>query len=222
MRGVNDDPVVIKSLVHALMRAKVRPYYLYHCDPVRGANHFRTTVAKGIEIIESLRGHTSGLAIPTYVGGYALVAAFGPRGRLQGWLAPRGVERLPDLYGFVGAWLALTLFTYPYAYLTIRAALSRLDVSLEEASRSLGVGRRATFRRVVLPQLRGSIGVSGLLVALYVLHDFGAVLFEHCGPVELARTEAMVAERPKKKSKQAGGGGGGGGMPDYGGDDMDY
>jgi lysine 2,3-aminomutase len=53
--------------VHALMRAKVRPYYLYHCDPVRGADHFRTTVAKGLEIIESLRGHTSGLAIPTYV-----------------------------------------------------------------------------------------------------------------------------------------------------------
>jgi lysine 2,3-aminomutase len=67
LRGVNDDPVVIKSLVHALMRIKVRPYYLYHCDPVRGAHHFRTTVAKGLEIIESLRGHTSGLAVPTYV-----------------------------------------------------------------------------------------------------------------------------------------------------------
>jgi lysine 2,3-aminomutase len=49
------------------MRIKVRPYYLYHCDPVKGAHHFRTTVAKGLEIIESLRGHTSGLAIPTYV-----------------------------------------------------------------------------------------------------------------------------------------------------------
>jgi hypothetical protein len=67
LRGVNDDPVTIKSLVHALMRIKVRPYYLYHCDPVRGAHHFRTTVAKGLEIMESLRGHTSGLAIPTYV-----------------------------------------------------------------------------------------------------------------------------------------------------------
>jgi lysine 2,3-aminomutase len=67
LRGVNDDPVVMKALVHALMRIKVRPYYLYHCDPVRGAHHFRTSVAKGIEIIESLRGHTSGLAIPTYV-----------------------------------------------------------------------------------------------------------------------------------------------------------
>ncbi len=67
LRGVNDDPVTMKALVHALMRIKVRPYYLYHCDPVRGAHHFRTTVAKGLEIIESLRGHTSGLAIPTYV-----------------------------------------------------------------------------------------------------------------------------------------------------------
>jgi lysine 2,3-aminomutase len=67
LRGVNDDSETMRSLVHALMRAKVRPYYLYHCDPVRGADHFRTTVAKGLEIIESLRGHTSGLAIPTYV-----------------------------------------------------------------------------------------------------------------------------------------------------------
>jgi lysine 2,3-aminomutase len=67
LRGVNDDSETMRSLVHALMRAKVRPYYLYHCDPVRGADHFRTTVAKGLEIIENLRGHTSGLAIPTYV-----------------------------------------------------------------------------------------------------------------------------------------------------------
>jgi lysine 2,3-aminomutase len=67
LRGVNDDPVTMKSLVQALMRIKVRPYYVYHCDPIRGAEHFRTTVAKGLEIIESLRGHTSGLAVPTYV-----------------------------------------------------------------------------------------------------------------------------------------------------------
>ena len=67
LRGVNDDAETMKSLVHALMRIKVRPYYLYHCDPVHGAEHFRTTVEKGLEIIESLRGHTSGLAIPTYV-----------------------------------------------------------------------------------------------------------------------------------------------------------
>ena len=67
LRGVNDDVAVIRSLVHALMRIKVRPYYLYNCDPVRGAHHFRTPVSKGIEIIEALRGHTSGLAVPTFV-----------------------------------------------------------------------------------------------------------------------------------------------------------
>jgi lysine 2,3-aminomutase len=67
LRGVNDDPVTMKALVHALLRIKVRPYYLYQCDPVRGAHHLRTTVARGLEIVESLRGHTSGLAVPTYV-----------------------------------------------------------------------------------------------------------------------------------------------------------
>lgn len=67
LRGVNDDPVTMRALVHALLRIRVRPYYLYHCDPVRGSQHLRTTVAKGLEIIESLRGHTSGLAVPTYV-----------------------------------------------------------------------------------------------------------------------------------------------------------
>jgi len=67
LRGVNDDPVTMRALVHALMRIRVRPYYLYQCDLVRGSDHLRTTVARGLEIIESLRGHTSGLAIPTYV-----------------------------------------------------------------------------------------------------------------------------------------------------------
>ncbi len=67
LAGVNDCPNVIKSLVHQLVRLRVRPYYLYQCDLVRGAGHFRTSVAKGVEIIESLRGHTSGFAVPTYV-----------------------------------------------------------------------------------------------------------------------------------------------------------
>ena len=115
------------------------------------------------------------LAIPSYVGGFAFVAALGPRGMLQGWLAPLGVEELPAIYGFPGAWLVLTLFSYPYVLLTVRAALRRLDPSLEEASRTLGRGRQATFWRVVLPQLRPSIAAGGLLVALYTLSDFGAV-----------------------------------------------
>lgn len=67
LRGINDCPYVIKELMHALLRMRVRPYYLYQCDLSPGLEHFRTTVARGIEIIELLRGHTSGLAVPTYV-----------------------------------------------------------------------------------------------------------------------------------------------------------
>ncbi len=58
---------MVRELVHQLVRNRVRPYYLYQCDLVHGAGHFRTPVAKGIEIMEALRGHTSGFAIPTYV-----------------------------------------------------------------------------------------------------------------------------------------------------------
>jgi lysine 2,3-aminomutase len=58
---------VMRELLHKLVRNRVRPYYLYQCDLVEGAGHFRTTISKGIEIIEGLRGHTSGYAIPTYV-----------------------------------------------------------------------------------------------------------------------------------------------------------
>jgi iron(III) transport system permease protein len=115
------------------------------------------------------------LAIPTYVGAFAFIGAVGPRGILQGWLEPLGVDSLPSLYGFRGAWLVLTLFTYPYVLLTVRSAVRRLDPSLEEASRMLGHGRWSTFRRVVLPQLRPSIVAGSLLVALYTLSDFGAV-----------------------------------------------
>lgn len=115
------------------------------------------------------------LAIPTYVGSFAFIGALGPRGVLQGWLEPLGVESLPAIYGFRGAWLVLTLFTYPYVLLTVRAAIRRLDPSLEEVSRTLGHGRWSTFRRVVLPQLRPSITAGSLLVALYTLSDFGAV-----------------------------------------------
>ena len=56
-----------RRLVHDLVRMRVRPYYLYQCDLVQGAGHFRTPIGKGIEIIEGLRGHTSGFAVPTYV-----------------------------------------------------------------------------------------------------------------------------------------------------------
>jgi len=67
LRGINDNISVMKNLCLDLMQAKVRPYYIYQCDLSEGIEHFRTTVGKGIEIIEALRGHISGLAVPTYV-----------------------------------------------------------------------------------------------------------------------------------------------------------
>jgi lysine 2,3-aminomutase len=67
LAGVNDCPHIQRQLVQDLVRIRVRPYYLYQCDLVEGAGHFRTPVAKGFEILEALRGHTSGYAVPTYV-----------------------------------------------------------------------------------------------------------------------------------------------------------
>lgn len=67
LKGVNDSVATMRLLMRGLLRIKVRPYYLFHCDPVTGAGHFRTSVWKGLEIIEGLRGHVSGLAVPQYV-----------------------------------------------------------------------------------------------------------------------------------------------------------
>jgi lysine 2,3-aminomutase len=67
LKGINDDISVMRKLMHELLKIRVRPYYIYQCDPARGTSHFRTSVARGIEIIENLRGHTSGYAVPTYV-----------------------------------------------------------------------------------------------------------------------------------------------------------
>jgi lysine 2,3-aminomutase len=67
LRGVNDDPQVMKALVHKLLRARVRPYYIYQCDLIAGSAHLRSSVRKGIEIIEALRGHTTGYAVPQFV-----------------------------------------------------------------------------------------------------------------------------------------------------------
>ena len=115
------------------------------------------------------------LVVPSYVGGFVLVSALGPRGMLQGALEPLGVERLPEIYGLPGAALALTLFSYPYVFLTVRGALRGMDSALEEAARSLGSGAWTTFFRVTVPQLRPAIVAGSLLVALYSLSDFGAV-----------------------------------------------
>lgn len=67
LKGVNDCPEIMKELMQKLLRIRVRPYYIYQCDLSRGIGHFRTSVGKGIQIMENLRGHTSGLAVPHYV-----------------------------------------------------------------------------------------------------------------------------------------------------------
>jgi lysine 2,3-aminomutase len=67
LRGVNDEPAVMKRLMHKLLAIRVRPYYIYQADLVQGTDHFRTTVEEGLEIIRALRGHTTGMAVPAYV-----------------------------------------------------------------------------------------------------------------------------------------------------------
>jgi lysine 2,3-aminomutase len=67
LRGVNDSAETMMALCHGLLRIGVRPYYLFQCDPVQGAEHLRTSVWTGVEILEKMRGHTSGFAVPTFV-----------------------------------------------------------------------------------------------------------------------------------------------------------
>jgi iron(III) transport system permease protein len=112
------------------------------------------------------------LVIPSFVGAAALLAALARGGLLDELL---GVEQLPDLSGFRGAWLVLTLFTYPYVYLPVAARFASLPPSLEESARLLGRRGPAVFRTVVLPQAAPAIGAGALLVFLYTISDFGAV-----------------------------------------------
>lgn len=67
LKGVNDDLETMRKLMQGLLKARVRPYYLYQADPISGSSHFRTPVSKGVELIRGLRGHTTGYAVPTYV-----------------------------------------------------------------------------------------------------------------------------------------------------------
>jgi len=111
------------------------------------------------------------LAIPGYVVAYALISLGGNQGFLTqvlGWTVPR-----PS--GYAGAVAALSLYTFPYLFLNVRAALLGLDPSLEETARSLGCGDREVVRSVVLPQLRPALLAGWLVIALYVLGDFGVV-----------------------------------------------
>jgi len=113
------------------------------------------------------------LVVPSYIGAFAYVSAFGPRGQFADLLAPLGVESIPSIYGFGGTTLVLTLYVYPYVFLTTRAALLSFDDTLAEAARTLNHTRWEAFRRVTLPQITPGITAGALLVALYTLSDFG-------------------------------------------------
>ncbi len=116
------------------------------------------------------------LVIPSFIAALALLGAFAPRGLLQQLLEPLGVEALPEISGYWGALLALTLSTYPYVFLLTAAGLRGADPTAEEAARSLGAGRASgASGAITLPTLRPSLAAGALLVALYVLSDFGAV-----------------------------------------------
>jgi lysine 2,3-aminomutase len=110
LAGINDCPNIQRALVHELVKIRVRPYYLYQCDLVAGAGHFRTSVAKGLEIMEALRGHTSGFAVPQYI-----IDAPGGGGKvpvMPNYLLSQSAERvvLRNFEGFI------TTYTQPTDY----------------------------------------------------------------------------------------------------------
>lgn len=113
------------------------------------------------------------LVIPSFIGAFALQAAFAPGGLVDSVIPGRTVGT--RLEGFAGAWLVLTLFTYPYVLLPVVARLRRLPASQEESARLLGASPWRVFATVVLPQTRPAVWAGSLLVFLYTISDFGAV-----------------------------------------------
>jgi iron(III) transport system permease protein len=111
------------------------------------------------------------LVIPSYMAALTLIGATGPRGLIESWL---GVA-IPTPYGFLGAWLALSVFLAPMAHLILTPGLHAIDPATEEAGTGLGAGRWRVFRTITLPQLRPALVSAGLMVGLYTVSDFGAV-----------------------------------------------
>ncbi|HET9985096.1 MAG TPA: KamA family radical SAM protein [Longimicrobiales bacterium] len=116
LKGTNDDPAIIKELVHKLLKARVKPYYLYQADVVAGGEHFRADVAKGLEIIRALRGWTSGLGVPHYV-----IDAPGGGGKIP--LLPEYVQSITDdevvLRNYAG-----DVYRYPLPKDGVRASMN--------------------------------------------------------------------------------------------------
>ena len=115
------------------------------------------------------------LVIPSYIGALTYISAFSPKGLYVQIFSFTGLSEINGIEGFIGSWIVLTLFTYPYVLLICSSALRNLDATVEEAARSLGVKRFRIYTSVVIPRLKKPIIYSGLLVGLYVISDFGAV-----------------------------------------------
>ncbi|MFC6955208.1 iron ABC transporter permease [Halorubellus litoreus] len=114
------------------------------------------------------------LVVPSYIGAFAYFTGFGEDGALTAALADAGIAvSLPPMTGLVGTAVVLTLFTFPYVFLSTRASLASFDGTLLEAARTLNHSRTSAFLRVVFPQVLPGIAAGGLLVALYALSDFG-------------------------------------------------
>jgi iron(III) transport system permease protein len=113
------------------------------------------------------------LVVPPYVGAFVYIAILGPRGSLYD--LTDGALVFPGFYGYRGAALVLTLFTYPYVFLTTAAALRTSNPALGEAAATAGASRWRRFRTITLPLARPALAAGGMLVALYVLSDFGTV-----------------------------------------------
>jgi len=135
------------------------------------------------------------LVIPSFVGAAALLAAFAPGGLVAELVEPLGVDQLPRVDGFAGAFVVLSLLTYPYVFLPVAARLAQLPPSLEESARLLGSRPVAVFRTVVLPQCQGAIWAGGLLVFLYTLSDFGAVQLMRYDAITRRIYSARLADR---------------------------
>jgi lysine 2,3-aminomutase len=135
LRGINDSVAIMKKLMHDLVKIRVRPYYIYQCDLSEGISHFRAPVAKGLEIIEGLRGHTSGYAVPTFV-----VDAPGGGGKIA--LQPNYlISQTPDkviLRNFEGV---VTFYPEPKDYTpgTAEEYFSQIFPDLDEKKSTAGI-----------------------------------------------------------------------------------
>ena len=136
------------------------------------------------------------LVYPTFIGAAALTRMVNPGGIADDALTSLGAGGSIELRGFTGAWLALTLFTYPYVYLPVAARLRSLSGTLEESARMLGDSAWTVFFRIVLPQIATAITTGALLVFLYTISDFGAVQLMRYDTLSRAIYTTQLSNQP--------------------------